>query len=44
MFVLKQDLVIYKLWSGTPRIQEYGKKRNPLGPLQGIGSSVKPEI
>ena len=38
-------LVIYKVWSGTPKIEEYRDINNPLGPLQGIGSdAVKPTL
>jgi len=45
VFVLNDDLVVYKVWSGTPNIDEYRDINNPLGPLQGIGSDVvKPDI
>lgn len=45
VFVLDDGLVIYKVWSGTPNIDEYRDTNNPLGPLQGIGSdAVKPSI
>ena len=45
MFVLDDGLVIYKVWSGTPNIDEYQDTNNPLGPLQGIGSgAVTPSI
>ena len=33
-------LVVYKVWSGTPRIDEYRDRNNPLGPLQGAGGEV----
>jgi len=32
--VLVDDLVVYKLWDGTPLINAEMYKRNPLGPLQ----------
>ncbi len=32
--VLVNDLVVYKLWDGQPRIQGEVYKKNPLGPLQ----------
>jgi len=40
MIILKNDLVIYKLWSGQPLIHEFEDSRNPLGPLQGAGESA----
>lgn len=38
--VIDGDLVIYKLWSGTPNIRRLEEERNPLGPLQGVGPSL----
>jgi len=32
--VLVNDLVVYKLWQGQPRIEGEVYKKNPLGPLQ----------
>ena len=32
--VLVDDLVVYKLWDGQPRIEGEIYKKNPLGPLQ----------
>jgi hypothetical protein len=40
VIVLKGDRVIYKLWSGKPNIQQKDLEKNPLGPLQSIGSSL----
>jgi len=40
LLVMINDQVTYKLWSGTPRIELYEEKRNPLGPLQGSGTQV----
>jgi hypothetical protein len=40
LIVLNDGLVVYKLWSGKPNIQEHEDQRNPLGPLQGIGDSL----
>jgi len=34
LIVMKNDLVIYKLWGGKPVIDETVKRKNPLGPLQ----------
>jgi hypothetical protein len=45
VFVLQNGLVVYKVWNGTPQIEEYRDTVNPLGPLQGIGSDVaKPSV
>lgn len=40
LFVLQDDLVVYKLWSGKPNIRAYEEEKNPLGPLQGFGDSL----
>ena len=40
LIVLKNDLVIYKLWSGQPLIHQFEDSHNPLGPLQGAGESA----
>ncbi|EIJ42093.1 hypothetical protein BegalDRAFT_1191 [Beggiatoa alba B18LD] len=42
LFVLKEDLVIYKLWGGEPHILEYEDRKNPLGPLQDVGKVLSP--
>ena len=34
LLVMIDDQVTYKLWSGTPKVELYEEKRNPLGPLQ----------
>ena len=44
VFVLQGDRVVYKLWSGQPTIREAEDVRRPLGPLQGIGESMRPSI
>ncbi|HOI17098.1 MAG TPA: hypothetical protein PK036_12230 [Geobacteraceae bacterium] len=31
------NLVVYKVWSGTLHIEEYRQQTNPLGPLQETG-------
>jgi hypothetical protein len=38
--VLRDGKVIYKLWSGKPKIQQHDLEKNPLGPLQSIGPSM----
>jgi hypothetical protein len=40
LIVLQDDLVVYKIWRGTPIIQEEEHQRNPLGPLQDPGDWV----
>ena len=39
LIVVVGDRVVYKQWSGSPNIREESVQRNPLGPLQGVGSS-----
>lgn len=34
LLILQDDVVVYKIRGGTPKIDEYVYKRNPLGPLQ----------
>jgi len=38
--VLKDDVVVYKLWGGRPKIKEVNENRNPMGPLQGGGEKL----
>lgn len=38
--VLKDDLVHYKVWEGTPNIQEEKTATRPLGPLQEVDNIV----
>jgi hypothetical protein len=40
IFVIKNDTVIYKSWSGKPNIHQVDEEHNPLGPLQGRGISL----
>ncbi len=40
IFVIKNDTVIYKLWSGKPSIHQVEEEHTPLGPLQGLGISA----
>jgi hypothetical protein len=40
LIILQKDLVVYKLWTGKPTILQLEEDRNPLGPLQGAGSSI----
>lgn len=40
LVLISNDTVIYKLWSGKPKIHQSEVERNPLGPLQGLGSSL----
>ena len=42
LIVMKDDLVVYKLWGGQPTIKETEKDTRPLGPLQSLGESLRP--
>ncbi len=43
LILLVDSKVVYKLWSGNPMLNETRLKRNPLGPLQEMGSSLVKE-
>ncbi|MDH3239784.1 MAG: hypothetical protein OEO83_03875 [Alphaproteobacteria bacterium] len=34
VFVIHKDYVVYKLWSGAPKIDRQTDRENPLGPIQ----------
>lgn len=36
LLLLVDDVVVYKLWSGVPNIQEVNSQTNPLGPAQDL--------
>lgn len=38
LIVMKEGLVVYKMWGGRPNINETIEEKNPLGPLQNSGS------
>lgn len=40
VIVIKDGLVVYKQWSGKPKVHQLEEERSPLGPLQGIGPSL----
>jgi len=40
LVVVVDGVVVFKQWSGQPRISEVQVRRNPLGPLQGAGESA----
>lgn len=40
LIVLVDDMAVFKQWSGQPHIEEAQTRRNPLGPLQGIGEKT----
>lgn len=42
LIVLKDDLVVHKIWGGEPNVSEFEDKKNPLGPLQDIGKILPP--
>jgi len=42
LVVINQGVVVYKIWSGVPSIDEMESRKNPLGPIQdSVGSAVK---
>ena len=41
LIVLKDDIVVYKLRSGTPHLDRLEHIKRPLGPLQEVDESVK---
>jgi hypothetical protein len=40
LILLKENVVVYKLTSGQPVLQGTEENKNPLGPVQAIGSKV----
>ena len=42
VWLVKNDLVVYKIISGKPQVREDETRRNPLGPLQGIDTLKLP--
>ena len=44
LILLVDDVVVYTLHGGQPRLHEREVTRNPLGPLQGWGQQVGPNV
>lgn len=44
LVLIEDDVVVYKIWSGQPKVQTQEEKRNPLGPLQTADDIVRPVI
>jgi hypothetical protein len=42
LLVFVDDLLVYELVGGHPKIDEFELRRNPLGPLQGWGDRARP--
>jgi hypothetical protein len=42
LIVLKNGLVVHKIWGGEPNVSEFEDKKNPLGPLQNIDNVLPP--
>lgn len=40
VFIIHDDTVVYKLWSGEPKRKAYIEEIRPLGPLQGLGNLI----
>ncbi|WP_461481714.1 hypothetical protein [Porticoccus sp.] len=42
LVVIDHDIVVYKIWSGMPIIDELETRKNPLGPIQdSVGTSMQ---
>jgi hypothetical protein len=41
LIVVVDDKVVYKQWTGQPKIESTELRSNPLGPLQGMGEALK---
>ncbi|WP_147321329.1 hypothetical protein [Rhodoferax lacus] len=41
LVVVVDDVVVYKQWSGEPKIESTELRINPLGPLQSMGETLK---
>lgn len=42
LVILVDDVAVYSVWGGQPRLRETELNRNPLGPLQSWGERVTP--
>ncbi|MDM8567963.1 hypothetical protein QUF50_00315 [Thiotrichales bacterium HSG1] len=42
LIVLKEGLVVHKVWGGEPNVSRIEDKKNPLGPLQDINKALPP--
>jgi hypothetical protein len=41
LIVVIDDTVVYKQWTGQPKIESNDLRKNPLGPLQSMGETMK---
>lgn len=44
LLLIVDDLVVYKLWSGTPQKDQRNRETNPLGPAQDLSGTAKGAI
>ncbi len=44
LLVLNRGVVVYKVWGGTPNINESDSRKNPLGPLQRAPEAVVDQV
>ena len=44
LLLIVDDVVVYKLWSGTPRIEQKATETNPLGPAQDLSGTARGAI
>ena len=44
LLLINKNRVVYKIWGGTPHIDEQKNSKNPLGPLQKLPGAVVGEV
>lgn len=44
LIIFVDDVVVFALSAGQPKIEDEQISRNPLGPLQGLGESLRPRV
>ncbi|MBL4621281.1 MAG: hypothetical protein JKY89_02675 [Immundisolibacteraceae bacterium] len=44
LLLINKNLVVYKIWGGTPNINEQSNSNNPLGPLQKLPTAVVGQV
>ena len=44
LIVVQDGVVVYKLWGGTPIVNQHDLSKNPLGPLQDSGDLLKDAV
>ncbi len=44
IFVINGKVVVYKIWSGKPKKEEYVTETTPLGPFQSVGGAIVDKV